>query len=132
MYGEGQNSRYAGVITKFAERLSKGLPPIIYGDGKQTRDFVSVNDVVDAIMLAMQSDVSDTFNVGTGRTITINELALNMTEIFEIDLKPEYQKASQGEIIQSCASTIRSKDVLKFVATRELIKWFKIIYASYQ
>ena len=43
---------YAGVITKFIERLSNGLAPIIYGNGHQTRDFISVNDVVDAIILA--------------------------------------------------------------------------------
>jgi UDP-glucose 4-epimerase len=46
VYVEGQTLEYAGVITKFAERPSKGLRPIIYGDGQQTRDFVSVNDVL--------------------------------------------------------------------------------------
>jgi UDP-glucose 4-epimerase len=45
VYGEGQNKEYAGVITNFADRLSTGLPPVIYGDGRQTRDFVSVDDV---------------------------------------------------------------------------------------
>ena len=52
VYGIGQSIEYAGVITKFHERLSKGEAPIIFGDGEQTRDFVSVNDVVDAILLA--------------------------------------------------------------------------------
>ena len=52
IFGEGQSLEYAGVITNFLEKISKGLPPIIYGDGKQTRDFISVNDVVNAILLA--------------------------------------------------------------------------------
>ena len=57
VYGEGQNREYAGVITRFSERLFRGLPPIIYGDGKQTRDFVSVNDVVNAILLAVKQQI---------------------------------------------------------------------------
>src|SRR5918994_5150933 len=52
VYGRNQTSRYAGVVTRFASRLSKGKPPIIYGDGKQTRDFISVHDVVNSIMAA--------------------------------------------------------------------------------
>jgi len=52
VFGEGQSSGYAGVITKFAERLSASLPPVIYGNGDQTRDFIFVDDVVSAIMLS--------------------------------------------------------------------------------
>ena len=52
VYGEGQNPEYAGVIIKFIDRLSNQLPPLIYGDGQQTRDFISVNDLVNAIILA--------------------------------------------------------------------------------
>lgn len=111
IYGKGQNPRYAGVITKFIERLSRGLPPIIHGDGRQTRDFISVNDVVDSIVLAMQSGASGVFNVGTGRAIAINELAEVMAKIFDLDLKPEYQKANLGEIIHSCADVKRSSDL---------------------
>ncbi len=120
VYGEGQNPRYAGVITKFAERLTKGLPPIIYGDGKQTRDFISVIDIVDAIVLAVKSNLSGTFNIGTGRAITINELAKEMTYIFRLNLAPIYRDAQSGEIIQSCAETRKSADNLKFAATTEL------------
>ena len=52
VYGENQNPQYAGVINKFIERLSKGLTPTIFGDGEQTRDFVHVSDVVNAIISA--------------------------------------------------------------------------------
>ena len=52
VYGRNQTSRYAGVVTRFASRLGKGMPPIIYGDGDQTRDFISVEDVVNSILAA--------------------------------------------------------------------------------
>ncbi|AFU57883.1 NAD-dependent epimerase/dehydratase family, includes UDP-galactose 4-epimerase-like proteins [Candidatus Nitrososphaera gargensis Ga9.2] len=120
VYGEGQNPRYAGVITKFTERLSKGLPPVIYGDGMQTRDFISINDVVDAIMLAIGSGTFGVFNIGTGKAITINELAKEMMRMFGLDLRPEHQKANHGEILHSCADIKRSSTALGFVARRTL------------
>ncbi len=132
VYGDGQNSRYAGVITKFAQRLSKGLPPIIYGNGKQTRDFVSVKDVVDAIILAMQTttDVSGEFNIGTGSATSIKELAKEMTDIFGLDVDPIYEKAKPNEIIHSCADTTKSKKMLKFLAKDDLHDWLHRLYSK--
>ncbi len=125
-YGEGQNLEYAGVITRFAERLSKGLRPIIYGDGKQTRDFVSVNDVVNAMLLAvtevgqLKMSSSNVFNIGTGIPISIEDLAHRMIRIFGIDLKPIYYEARVGDIKYIYADTKKSKSILKFVAIEEL------------
>jgi UDP-glucose 4-epimerase len=125
-YGEGQNLEYAGVITRFAERLSKGLRPIIYGDGKQTRDFVSVNDVVNAMLLAvtevgqLKMSSSNVFNIGTGIPISIEDLAHRMIRIFGIDLKPVYYEARVGDIKYIYADTKKSKSILKFVAIEEL------------
>src|SRR5215213_2158336 len=126
VYGEGQNLEYAGVITRFAERLSKGLRPIIYGDGKQTRDFISVNDVVNAILLAVteadkiKMSSSDVFNVGTGIPISIDDLAQRMIRIFGIDLKPIYYGAREGDIKYIYADTTKSESILKFIAIEEL------------
>jgi UDP-glucose 4-epimerase len=126
VYGEGQNLEYAGVITRFAERLSKGLRPIIYGDGKQTRDFISVNDVVNAILLAateadkIKMSSSDVFNVGTGIPISIHDLAQRMIRIFGIDLKPIHYGAREGDIKYIYADTTKSKSILKFIAIEEL------------
>jgi UDP-glucose 4-epimerase len=135
VYGEGQNIEYAGVITKFAERLSRGLRPIIYGDGKQTRDFVSVNDVVNAIFLAvteadkikMSSSSSDQFNIGTGIPISINDLAQRMIRIFGIDLEPIYYEAKEGDIKYIYADTKKSKSILKFIAIEEIESCLKQI-----
>ena len=77
VYGPRQDpsSDYAAVIPKFITRLLNNKPPIIYGDGEQTRDFVYVQDVVQANILAMETDASGVLNVASGKQITINGLA---------------------------------------------------------
>ena len=129
IYGEGQTLEYAGVISKFAERLSKGLRPIIYGGGQHTRDFVSVNDVVDAILLAMSSDnkissslppAPHVFNVASGKPISINDLAKSMIRISGLDLQPLYEEERKGDIINAVADTTKAKKFLGFSAKEEL------------
>jgi len=131
VYGEGQTLEYAGVIAKFAERLSKGLRPIIYGDGQQTRDFVSVSDVVDAILLAMKSDnkissslspAARVFNVASGKSISINDLAKPMIRIRRagLDLQPLYEEERKGDIKNAVADMTRAKNILGFTAKEEL------------
>ena len=74
VYGPKQGlSEYSGVITKFIDRIKQKLPLIIYGDGSQTRDFVYVNDIVNAIMLALENKKAPghIFNVGTGRAVPL-------------------------------------------------------------
>ena len=128
IFGEGQNPTYAGVITKFAERLSQGLPPIIYGTGEQTRDFISVNDVNIAILLAMRANISGVFNIGSGRPTSINELARNMIKMFDLDLEPIYKDPLEGDILHSHANVTRAKDLLRFAAidrieSRQSLPW---------
>ena len=82
IFGKGQTLEYAGVITKFLDRINQKEPPIIFGNGTQLRDFISVEDIVMANLLAMQSDISNLLvNVGTGNAITILELAKMMIDI---------------------------------------------------
>jgi len=125
VYGKGQASE-ADVITRFAKRLSIGQPPVIYGDGMQTRDFISVDDVVDAIILSTRSmeDVENkltalpsVFNVGTGTPTSINQLAQKMIEIFELNLQPVYEKAGKAsfDIMHSYADITMAKQNLNFV-----------------
>jgi UDP-glucose 4-epimerase len=118
VYGDGQSKEYAGVITNFADRLSAGLPPVIYGDGRQTRDFVSVDDVTDILNTAIgqseQAGLSTTLNVGTGSPVTINELARKMIRIFDLgNIEPIYREAKKGDILFSLADTSRLKYILK-------------------
>jgi UDP-glucose 4-epimerase len=124
IFGEGQSLEYAGVITNFLEKISKGLPPIIYGDGKQTRDFISVNDVVNAILLAAQprNEMSrpGIFNIATGKSISINELAQRMIRISGLDLDPIYEEERSGDVRYSKADVTKSEDVLGFIASENL------------
>jgi UDP-glucose 4-epimerase len=133
VYGGGQASE-TDVISKFAARLSNGLPPIIYGNGKHTRDFVSVDDVVDAISLSIRllenrnttrnNDLTSpmVFNIGTGRPTSINYLVQKMLEIFELNLQPIYEKeeVDSGVILHSYADITRAKEILHFVPKKSI------------
>ena len=130
VYGRGQSPEYAGVITRFAERLSKGLPPIIYGRGDQTRDFVAVDDVVSAIMSALDADVSGMFNIGTGIRTSINELARRMILLYGLDVSPEHQDGVDGDIRHSYGDISRAKKMLKFFPTRELYQTLQTMLPS--
>jgi UDP-glucose 4-epimerase len=109
IYSPRQNpgSPYSGVITKFIERARAGKPPIIFGDGKQTRDFVSIYDVVSAAIKCIEIDdaVGEVFNVGTGIATTINELASLCS-----DMEPEYKAAISGDIRDSYSDICKAKD----------------------
>jgi UDP-glucose 4-epimerase len=127
VYGGGQPSE-ADVITNFAARLSKGLSPIIYGDGLQTRDFISIDDVVDGILLSIRAmeEVennnlsSPVFNIGTGIPTSINQLAQKMIGLFGLDLQPIYEegKEDRRSIMHSYADITKSKELLHFVAKK--------------
>jgi UDP-glucose 4-epimerase len=127
VYGKGQTLEYAGVITRFAERLSKKLPPIIYGDGNQTRDFISVKDVVTAIMMAAKTNDSgdcntnhNVYNIGTGKSLKIKDLAKLMIKIFKLDLDPIFAQQREGDIKNIYADITKSKDELRFIANENI------------
>lgn len=105
VYGPRQdpNSQYAAVIPIFIKRLSEGKPPIIFGDGEQTRDFTFVEDAVEANIKAAESDATGVFNIGTGNKVTINELAKLVTRLMGKDIKPIYQETRPGDIKDSLA-----------------------------
>jgi len=79
IFGMGQSKEYAGVITKFMEKITQNKPIEIFGDGMQTRDFVSIYDVINSIYNAMVYDKSGIFNIASGKAVTIKGLAEKMT-----------------------------------------------------
>ena len=111
VYGPKQdpNSEYSAVIPRFINRLSEGKPPIIFGDGEQTRDFVFVTDVVLANILAAESDATGVFNVGQGQSITINDLAKLIIHIMNKDLGIIYKEARVGDIRHSLADITKAR-----------------------
>lgn len=105
VYGPRQSpsSDYAAVIPSFISSVLKNEPPVIYGDGKQTRDFVYIEDIVQANLLAAESNAFGVFNVGGGRNISINDLALTIIKISGRNLQPTYKESRPGDIRDSLA-----------------------------
>jgi nucleoside-diphosphate-sugar epimerase len=108
------NSDYAAVIPKFILRMLDNKSPVIFGDGKQTRDFIFVKDVVQANILAMQSQATGTFNIGSGERIDLNALSCILTEIMNVDLPPVYEKTRDGDVRDSVADISHARNVLGF------------------
>ena len=113
VYGLGQTLDYAGVITKFLDNISTGKPPVIFGDGSQIRDFIFVNDVAHANLVAMNSSIDNGFfNIGTGIAISIKELADLMIKISTKDLQPVFDKLPDGDVKRSQADVTLAKKML--------------------
>jgi len=107
VYGEGQSIEYAGVITKFMEKIQSDKSLIIFGDGNNTRDFVSIDDVVNFFHLAIKKlddKKASIYNIATGKPISINELANLMITISGKKLEIEHSKPLEGDIKHSQAS----------------------------
>ena len=98
IYGVGQSSEYAGVITKFVKKIKKNKPLEIFGDGTQTRDFISINDVIDSIFYSLKKGENQTYNIASGNTITIKYLAELMISLYKKNLKIIYNDAKKGDI----------------------------------
>ena len=103
VFGPRQNPNgEAGVVAIFYNRLLKGQAPIINGDGEQTRDYIYVKDIVQANLLALNLDGSDTFNVGTGQETSVNELTHLILEVAESDIDVQTSKKNSFEQCRSC------------------------------
>ena len=113
VYGIGQTGDYAGVITKFNESIQARKPPTIFGDGSHVRDFVSVEDVAKANLLAMQSDFNNGFvNIGTGITTSVAELANLMIKLSNKTLKPIFTDLPEGDVKASQADVNLAKKLI--------------------
>jgi UDP-glucose 4-epimerase len=99
VYGSRQDphSQYANVIPAFIGRISQDLPPIIFGDGEQSRDFVFVQDAVRANILAAESTAEGVYNIGSSQSITINRLAKVILNLMRKDLEPMHENPRAGD-----------------------------------
>ena len=111
------SSPYSGVISIFARKLAEGSRPVIFGDGRQTRDFTYVDNVVAANLAAMRHPEplgGAVLNVGTGRRISLLELVGAMNAILGTNLAPDLQPARAGDVLHSQASLERIENVLGY------------------
>ena len=128
IFGKGQTLEYAGVITKFLNRLRDRKSPIIFGTGSQIRDFIHVEDIANANFLAMTSKVSNSHvNIGTGTSISILELANMMIEESGLDLEPIMSKSLEGDIAKSQADITLAKKQFGWEPKLQLRDWLKEI-----
>ena len=136
VYGPRQDpsSPYSGVISIFLERAIQGERPSIYGDGRQARDFIFVDEVVVANLLAArQSEISGrVFNIGTGCQTTINQLWKEVRRLTNIESNPEYMSVRDGDIRTSVADTRLAEEKLGFKATTSLSAGLARTYEWYK
>ena len=133
IYGPRMDDKgtYVSVIMKVLDRIDQGLPPIIFGDGSQAYDFVHVDDVARANILALQADATDEFfNIGIGVRTTIKELVDLLLEITGTQLEPEYRPQEQMFVTHRVGSTRKAEELLGFRATvplevglRSVVAW---------
>jgi UDP-glucose 4-epimerase len=122
---------YVSVIMKVLDRIDQGLPPIIFGDGTQAYDFVHVDDVARANVLALKSNATDDFfNIGMGVKTTICELVGLLLEVTASRLEPEYRPGEQMFVTHRVGSIDKAERLLGFRATvpleeglRSVVEW---------
>ncbi|WP_373499700.1 SDR family oxidoreductase [Desulfococcus sp.] len=136
VYGPRQDpsSPYSGVISIFMTRAFTGEPPVVYGDGEQCRDFVFVEDVARANLLAgVAPDISGgVFNVGTGTAMTVNDLWLSIARRAGIDAAPVYAPSRPGDIRESLSSIDRAEAELGFRPAYDFERGIDITMAWYR
>src|SRR5579862_1975347 len=121
VYGPRQDPHgEAGVVAIFCGRMLEGKPCTIYGDGKQTRDYVFVGDVVRANVAAAGSNVSGAINIGTGIETNVNDLYHTLGTVADVTRAPEYGAARPGEQSRSVISPARAAQLLDWRPQVEL------------
>ncbi|MDI6840023.1 MAG: SDR family oxidoreductase [bacterium] len=127
------NSQYSAAIPKFISAIKKGKSPIIYGDGLQTRDFTYVSNVVEANILAIETEDtgSEIFNIACGKRYSLLSIIDRLNEILGTSVKPTFKKPKPGDVKHSMADISKSMSKLKYSPRVELldglvktVKWF--------
>ena len=135
VYGPRQRYvSYSGVITIFTSQLLNDKPPIIHGDGEQTRDFVNIQDVVDASMLALtrKNAVGEVFNIGRGIATSVNQVASMLQEITgKTKLEPVHTNPRTGDIRHSYADITKARKILGYnpkvdlkAGLTQFVRWY--------
>jgi nucleoside-diphosphate-sugar epimerase len=128
------HGKYTEVLIRWMERIAGGQAPLILGDGSQTMDFVYVEDVARANILALQSDVTDdVFNVGSGTETSLNQLAATLLAVMRSDLRPEYgPERAVNPVPRRLADTTKAERLLRFWAQvgledglSRLVEWWR-------
>jgi len=133
VYGPRQSRFYSGVVVEFVRRALRGEPPVIYGDGEQTRDFVYVSDVVKAIVTVLKTKVSGVYNIGSGKPTRIIDLAYTVLRVVGAEnLRPEFREARPGDVKHSVADISKATRELGFRPTVNLEAGLRLLADFYK
>ncbi|MCO5062883.1 MAG: NAD-dependent epimerase/dehydratase family protein [Rhizobiaceae bacterium] len=125
---------YTEVLIRWMERIANGQPPLIFGDGKQTMDFVDARDIARANILAAKADVTDeVFNVASGTETSLLELAQMLSKVMGSDIPPEHgPERKVNGVTRRLADISRARDMIGFEAKisleeglRDLVEWWR-------
>lgn len=128
------HGKYTEVLIRWMERIASGQPPLIFGDGDQTMDFIYIDDVARANVQALRSDVSDeVFNVASGHETSLRELAAALARVMGSDLSPVFgPERSVNPVPRRLASTEKARELLGFEAAigldqglQRLVRWWQ-------
>lgn len=122
IYGKKQNKRTSDVISTFQANIAKNKSLVIYGDGQQTRDFVSIKDVIHAFDCAIKTNSVGTYNIASGKSISIKELSEIFLDIYNKEIRIKYKPGKKGDIRYSKADITLAKNKLNFNPKRILKK----------
>ncbi len=132
VYGPRQDAKgEAGVIAIFIDNAFSEKPLRIFGDGNQTRDFIYVEDVVNANLIVLEKDLKGTFNVGTGEQTSVNEISKCISSLLEKDFTIVYEDEIKGELKHNCldAGKLRREGWESKIelneGLKETIEWFE-------
>ena len=132
----GPRGRPDQAVRSFVERIAQGLSPIIFGDGEQTRDFTYVSDVVEANILAAESEKvsGEVFNIGFGGRVSINRLAGMIIDLMGRtgEISPIYEKPYAGDFPHTCADIAKASRMLGYNPKMELMEGLKNFISWYQ
>jgi UDP-glucose 4-epimerase len=134
VYGERERhkGRYANVITQFLWQMKRGEPPIIYGNGTQTRDYIYAEDVARCCILAMEKKANGVFNVGTGKAYSFNQVIEILNRILGTDIRPIYvPNPIPNYVTHTLACTRKSERELGFKAKYSLEEGIKRLISFY-
>jgi len=127
-------SPYSGVISKFMTALLDGQPPVIFGDGEQSRDFTYVANVVDANLRAAEAPETPgkVINLGIGARTTLNQLLAQIQKIAGTDLKPKYEPPRAGDVRHSLADIKRAESILGYLPVVDLARGLRYTFDWYR
>jgi nucleoside-diphosphate-sugar epimerase len=132
-------SQYSGVLSRFMLAIIQGEPPVVYGDGEQTRDFTYIDNVVDETLRACEANEASNkvFNGGTGARITLNDVLKLLEKITGKEIRPKYDPPRNGDIRDSQADISLARKVLGYEprvqfeeGLRRTWDWYKSAYAN--